>query len=460
MTTTLVTGSFRDPSGFLFYNDGILLRQVNQSYREEYENFIRSGLYNELIKSELLIPHEETEQKPAISDKAYKLIKPQHVPFVSYPYEWSFSQLKDAALLTLAIQKIALSKNMSLKDASAYNVQFLGGKPIFIDTLSFENYKKGTPWVAYRQFCQHFLAPLALMSRTDIRLNKLFRIFIDGFPLDLATSLLPNSCKLSFSLGLHIYMHARSQKKYANKFVPIEKINKTFTLKSFMALLNSLYSAVKKLSWEPGKTEWNDYYESSHNYGKAGLVDKERIVAEFLEKIAPKTVWDFGANTGRFSKLAAAKDIFVVAWDIDPACVDANYRMIRQQNEKNVLPLILDLTNPSPGLGWNNEERMSLAQRGPVDTVLALGLIHHLVISNNLPLSKIVSFFKKTCSSLIVEFIPKSDVQVQKLLSSRNDIFHEYRQNVFEREFKNCFNILDSKEIQNSGRTLYLMQKR
>jgi len=460
MTKTIVPGSFRDPSGFLFYHEGILFRQINQSYREEYENFIKSGLYHELIQSELLIPHEETDSKLAISDKAYKLIKPQRVPFVSYPYEWSFSQLKDAALLTLAIQKTALTKKMSLKDASAYNVQFLGGKPIFIDTLSFENYKNGSPWVAYRQFCQHFLAPLALMSRTDIRLNQLLRIFIDGLPLDLANSLLPNSCKWNLSLGLHIYMHARSQKKYANKIIQIEKINKTFTLRSFMALIDSLYSTVNKLIWKPGKTEWNDYYEASHNYGKSGLKEKEQIVVEFLKKIAPKTVWDFGANIGRFSKLAAAMNIFVVAWDIDPACVDTNYRIIRRQNEKNVLPLILDLTNPSPGLGWNNEERMSLAQRGPVDTVLALGLIHHLAISNNLPLFKIVSFLKKTCSSIIIEFIPKSDVQVQKLLSTRTDIFHEYRQDVFEKEFKNYFNIIDSKQIRNSGRTLYLMQKR
>src|SRR3989339_306220 len=210
-----VSGSFRDPSGFLFCREGSIFRQINLVYKEEYEFLMESGLYKDLADSDLLIPHEETDIDGPAPHTLYKVIKPEKIPFISYPYEWCFSQLKDAALATLAIQKRALNFGMTLKDCSAYNVQFKNGKPIFIDTLSFKKYNEGQPWKGYRQFCQHFLAPLALMSYRDLRLNKLNRAYIDGIPLDLTSSLLPLSTYLNFSLLTHIHLHARSQNRYA-----------------------------------------------------------------------------------------------------------------------------------------------------------------------------------------------------------------------------------------------------
>src|SRR5687768_15426546 len=185
MTTSLkqssgqLSASFRDPSGFLFSRDGVLYRQVNRRYEQGYARLMESGLYDRLVKAGLLIPHVEVDQAPAESDLSHKVIQPEHVPFISYPYEWSFSQLKDAALATLSIQRRSLKVGMSLKDASAYNIQFVRGKATLIDTLSFETYKEGQPWVAYRQFCQHFLAPLALMALKDVRLNQLLRVYIE-----------------------------------------------------------------------------------------------------------------------------------------------------------------------------------------------------------------------------------------------------------------------------------------
>ncbi|MCK4632380.1 MAG: SAM-dependent methyltransferase, partial [candidate division Zixibacteria bacterium] len=184
--TTINPGSFRDPSGFIFTREGTVYRQVNKSYQNDFDLLISSGLYQKLIDKKLLVSHDEVEIDSGQSELAYKIIRPEQVPFVSYPYEWSFSQLKDAALTTLRMQKIALKHGMSLKDASAYNIQFIGNRPVMIDTLSFETYREGSPWVAYKQFCQHFLAPLALMSRTDVRLSQLLRVYIDGIPLDLA----------------------------------------------------------------------------------------------------------------------------------------------------------------------------------------------------------------------------------------------------------------------------------
>jgi len=223
MLNGLEDGSFRDPSGFLFYQNGKLYRQINQSYKDEYDHLIDSGLYSSLVDAELLIPHKEVDIRPLVKEKGYKVIQPEPIQFISYPYEWSFSQLKHAALTTLEIQKKALDYEMTLKDSSAYNIQFRNGKAILIDTLSFERYKEGQPWKAYRQFCSHFLAPLALMSHKDIRLNQLSRIYLDGIPLDLANKLLPMRTLSMFSLLSHIHLHAKTQKHYESKQTKVKK---------------------------------------------------------------------------------------------------------------------------------------------------------------------------------------------------------------------------------------------
>lgn len=449
--------SFRDPSGFLFFRDGLLYRQVNALYKEDYEHLIDSGLYQVLVDAKLLVSHTEVSKVDvgdARSDQAYKVIEPEWIPFVSYPYEWSFSQLKDAALLTIEIQKRALEFGMSLKDASAYNVQFRGCKPVLIDTLSFEKYREGRPWVAYRQFCQHFLAPLALMSYTDIRLGQLFRVYIDGTPLDLASSLLPFRTRFKFSLLSHIHLHAKSQAHFADKTEGAS--DRGMTRVSFLGLIDNLESAVKKLKWRAEGFEWADYYEHT-NYSVDGLEHKKQIVAQFLEEVNPGTVWDLGANVGEFSRIASDRGAQTISFDIDPAAVEKNYRECVKEGKATILPLLLDLTNPSPAIGWENRERMSLLERGPVDTVLALALIHHLAISNNLPLGKVAAFFSRICRSLIIEFVPKSDSQVQRLLSTREDIFPNYTQPAFESEFAKHFTISSSGRIRDSQRTLYLM---
>ena len=452
-----IPGSFRDPSGLLFSREGLIYRQINKTYEENFDLLIHSGLYETLVNEKLLIPHQEVDIGYAITEGAYKIIKPELIPFISYPYEWCFSQLKDAALVTLKIQKKSLDFGMSLKDCSAYNIQFRKGKPVLIDTLSFEKYKEGKPWVAYRQFCQHFLAPLALMSYKDIRLNQLFRVYIDGIPLDLASSFLPFRTRFRFSLLSHIHLHTKSQKHFADKTVNTS--GHKMSQKAFLGLIESLESAVKKLKWRPKGTEWTDYYEDT-NYSPDAFNQKKQLVAEFLDKINPKIVWDLGANVGIFSRIASAKGIQTISFDIDPAAVEKNYLECVAKGETNILPLLFDLTNPSPGIGWENQERISILERGYADTAFALALIHHLAISNNLPLHKIANFFEKICNSLIIEFVPKSDTQVQRLLKTREDIFPDYTQQTFENTFKRFFTIENSVKIKGSERTLYLMLKR
>ena len=456
MTEFSVSGSFRDPCGYIFLRGGEIYRQVTHIYREQYDHLMESGLYNKLVGLKLLIPHEEVDVDCEQSEGAYKIIKPKRVEFISYPYEWCFSQLKNTALTTLQIEKIALSFAMSLKDSSAYNIQFIRGKPVLIDTLSFEYYREGQPWIAYRQFCQHFLAPLILMAERDIRLNQLFRIYIDGIPLDLASSLLPFNSWFKFSSLSHIHLHARSQKRFADRKVRISdrKIGRI----SLLGLIDNLESAVKRLKWQPKGTEWSDYYKDT-NYSKKALQHKKQVVDEFLQQVNPRSVWDLGANIGVFSRLASSRAINTISWDIDPAAVEKSYLESVENGEENILPLLLDLTNPSPGIGWQNQERASLIDRGPVDMVLALALIHHLAISNNVPLNRISAFFHDICNSLIVEFVPKSDSQVQRLLQNREDIFSDYSQANFQEEMSKYFTIQKSVRILDSDRVLYLMEK-
>jgi hypothetical protein len=404
--------SFRDPSGFLFVRDGTLYRQVNRVYAENYARLIESDLYEKLVKTGLLIPHTEVDVKPADPDLAFKILQPERVPFISYPYEWSFGQLKDAALATLSIQKRALKAGMSLKDSSAYNIQFYRGKSVLIDTLSFEVNREGEPWVAYRQFCQHFLAPLALMATRDVRLGQLLRVHIDGIPLDLASKLLPSRTRWNLGLTSHIHLHARAQARYANIAVAEARRGRTMSKQDLLGLIESLEATVLGLKWEPVGTEWAEYYDST-NYTEAAFDHKKELISEWLEGLQPKTVWDLGANTGIFSRQAAGRGAYTVAFDIDPAAVEQNYRQVKKDKEQNLLPLVLDLTNPSPSLGWANRERDSLARRGPVDVVLALALIHHLAISNNVPFDRLSDFLAELGKWLIVEFVPKTDSQVQ-----------------------------------------------
>lgn len=452
-----IPDSFRDPSGFLFYRQGILYRQVNLVGKDSYDTLIQTGLHAALVDDGLLVSHEEAEVPPSRPEVAYKVLKPQLIPFVSYPYEWCFSQMKDAALTTLKIQRRALDFGMTLKDASAYNLQFCAGKPVFIDTLSFETYAEGQPWLAYRQFCQHFLAPLALMSYKDVRLSSLLRTYIDGIPLDLTSTLLPFRTRLRLSLLTHIHLHASSQKRYADR--PVDMSRRKLSKMGLVGILDSLQSLVAGLTWKPSGTEWADYYNDT-NYSAVAFQDKKDIVAGLLDRVSPENVWDLGGNIGVFSRIPCAKGIPTVCMDIDPAAVEMNYLEAVSKKERNILPLVIDLGNPSPGIGWADQERMSLEQRGPADTALALALVHHLCISNNVPFRMLADFLRRICRHLIIEFIPKSDSQVRRLLATREDVFADYTQTAFHDEFAPFFAVEESIHIKDSQRMLYLMRAR
>lgn len=454
-----IEASYKDPSGFVFTHNEEIFRVVNFCYKSDYDLLISSGLYEILIEKNYLVSHFEDDTVKYDNRNVYKIIKPKKVPFITYPYEWSFSQLKDAALLTLKIQMIALRYKMILKDANAYNIQFIEGKPIFIDTLSFTKYEDGEPWVAYQQFSKHFLSPLILMAYKDLRLNSLISSNIDGIPIDLVNKILPLSVKLKPFIFLNICMQAKFQKKYEKiDFVKNEKLKiKKFQL---ISMNKQLQDGIRKLKFPIKDSEWGQYYTFT-NYTDYSFQHKKEIITLFISRINPKMIWDLGANDGFFTRIASEKkNINSIAFDIDPIACEKNYNKIKQDNEKNILPVLFDLVNPSPSIGFSNLERLNLDGRDKPDVVMALALIHHLVISNNIPFDNICRCFVKYSKYLIIEFVPKSDSQVIKLLSTRDDIFDDYNQIYFEEIFNEYYKILDVVEIRESNRALYLMERK
>lgn len=456
--------SFRDSGGFVFWHRENLYRQVNISYKEEFDAYTDSGLHQALVERGYLVEHQEVSLEGVHGENTYKVLKPQLIPFISYPYEWSFSQLQDAAILTLDIQLLALQYGFTLKDASAFNVQFYQGRPIFIDTLSFCRYSAG-PWVAYRQFCQHFLAPLLLKISCDYRLGRLAQLYIDGVPLDLASRLLPWHSWFRFNAVSHIHLHAKLQGYYGDSGERgkqrVARVESQMSAARVKALISSLKNDIGKLSWQPKKTQWAHYYDNT-NYGVAAMQGKYDLVERYLEqgRRGLSSLADIGANSGRFSRLAANYADLVVSLDIDEAAVEQHYLKVKANKDKGILPIVLDLFNPSPAIGWSNTERRSFIQRGRFETVIALALIHHLAITNNVPLTKIIALFHSlVLDCLIIEFVPKEDSQVQRLLATREDIFTDYHQAGFERALAGRFDIIHRDNVPHSTRTLYCLSR-
>ena len=458
-TDGVLGSSFRDPSGFVFRHEGRLRRQVNECYAPSYTRLMESGLAEHLWDAGHLVRHREVETPVALEHPGWRTIEPDLVPFVSYPYEWCYSQLRDAALLTLSVQSIALEHGMTLKDASAYNVQFLDGRPLLIDTLSFEAYDGNQPWVAYRQFCQHFLAPLALMRHCHDRLGLLSRTFIDGVPLEVAGRLLPWWTKLRPGLCMHLHLQAKAQRRWADRPPDARRLEGGMGKRAMLGLIDSLTNTVKALKPPERGSEWSRYYEET-NYSETAADQKREALDSMLEESRPRTVWDLGANTGLYSRVASRMGAMTVAFDVDSQAVELNYRRMRAENEPNMLPLVLDLTNPSAAIGWHSRERDSLLQRGPADLCMALALVHHLAVSNNVPLPGVAGFLRAAGRRLIIEFVPKGDSQVRRLLSTREDVFPEYHEQGFEQAFLEAFRILRREPIRDSARVLYLMEAR
>ncbi|WEK38191.1 MAG: class I SAM-dependent methyltransferase [Candidatus Pseudobacter hemicellulosilyticus] len=446
--------SFRDPAGFIFRADGKIYRQVNLVYAAQYERLMESGLYAQLTSEGLLIPHREIPANLMGSQHWYKTLEPITVNTISYPYEWSAVQLRDAALLTLKVLRTAIRFGMVLKDANPYNVQFHQGKPVFIDTLSFEPYDASKPWVAYRQFCQCFLFPVYLEHYLRLDLQRLLTTWIDGIPVAVTARLLPARSRFSLGVWLHVYLQNMVRQQAHNSS------SQPFSQQKLLNLVTHLESIIQKLPHRSKQhSTWSNYYTDTI-LGQEYLQAKDQLFRSFLDKLQPASALDLGANDGYFSRIMAQRGIPVIAADSDSRCIENLYLSARKDGLTNILPLLLDISNPTPALGFRNEERASFQQRVSPDLVVALALIHHLCIGKNIPLPALAEYFHSIAPQLIIEFVPKEDEKVKQMLSSRQDVFAGYHEPYFEDVFSAYFTIREKSSIPGSTRILYLMKRK
>ena len=454
----LDAGSFRDPSGHVFSRDGKIYRSIFGPGVKDFEAARDARIYDKLIEAGLLLRHDEVNLgDPAPEGTVYCLCHPR-LSMISYPWEWPFSMLKDAALIHLDAMEMLLPHGFWLRDASAFNVQYDGNRLCLIDTLSIGQRIAESPWVAYGQFCSHFLAPLATAAYCDVRTLSMWRNYIDGYPLDLVTKMLPFWRRYCPGLFMHLTLHARVQGLADRK----EDIGKSklarkpkVSDRGLIGLIRSLHRTIEGIKWKRSSRIWEEY-GGIRTYQVEDVGRKSEYVDRVVQRLQPKMVWDLGANTGEFSIIAAFYGSFVVSIDGDAACTEHLYqRLSRESGLKGILPLTMDIANPSPGLGWESSERLSLRDRGPADLVLALALIHHLVFSCCVPLSLIAEWFASVTNHLLVEFVPPTDPMVQKLLRNRGDEHLPYNLEVFQSSFGKFFDFVDQTML-NNGRTLFL----
>lgn len=446
--------SFRDPAGFVFLEEGRFLRQVNRQYADTYEKLMQSGLYEELVKRHWLIPHESLPHHKGVDEHTYTVLFPKQLDWISYPYEWTFDMLKDAALLTLSIQQAALKYGMVCKDASAYNIQFVGNRPVFIDTLSFASLEDGQPWVAYRQFCQHFLFPLLIGHYKGIRAQQWLELYLDGLPVDLTASILPWYTRFRLGTAMHVHL----QRKYLNSDSPAPA-TRNFSLRKMQQLISHLKEVISRLKWPGKKTVWGDYYENTI-LSQAYLEEKTTILEALLPLVKANTAIDLGANAGHFSRLLLDGNRKVLAVDNDHLALNRFYQTSIKEGRLPLQLLVTDLLNPSPGIGWSNKERSSFSERFSAELVLALALIHHLYFTGAIPLPLILKELARLSSGyLVIEFATLDDPKVKEISANMPLAREQYTVEWFEAAASPFFRVESKSYLAGGNRIMYLLKR-
>ncbi|HMX70784.1 MAG TPA: hypothetical protein PKA56_03420 [Solirubrobacterales bacterium] len=462
-------GSFRDRDSRVVVSDDAIYRALSPEGAEDWEAFSASPLLEQLTAAGKVIGTREVdpsvlgESQDLLPTGITKVLEHDRVPFVSYPYEWTFSMLQDAAKLQLELGAAAIDSGLGLKDATPYNVQFIGSQPTFIDIGSFEKITEGEPWIAYRQFCMLYLYPLLFQAHKDIPFHPWMRGSIDGIqPID-AIKVFSLRDRLRRGVFLHTSLHARLDRR-ANKSGPgsaeENKTKRQVKPGQIKAQLESMNRLVSKLKWKAGETSWSGYRQSN-TYSDEDDRRKQAFVGEVAAQLKPGLTWDMGCNDGAYSRIAAESSERVVAFDFDHATVEALYRSLREEGNTKILPLVSNLADPSPALGWRGLERKTLADRGAPDLMLALALIHHVSISANIPIADFLQWARDLETTLLVEFPKRTDPMVRALLANKHEGANpDYEEGNFERELEKRFEVERREELPSGDRILYLARPR
>jgi SAM-dependent methyltransferase len=466
MSARIEPGSFRDRNSRVVEVDGAVMRVLTAEGLDEWNAFAASDLCKRLTAEGKLVGTElekDTNAVPrGLADDAVGVLRHEVVPFVSYPYEWTFAMLKDAALLQLEILRDALAEDLILKDSSPYNVQWRGSRPVFIDVGSFERLREGEPWVGYRQFCMLFLYPLLLQAFRDVPFQPWLRGRLDGITPQECRDLLSARDLLRRGVLGHVVLHARLERGQADtsRDVKGELRRAGFRKELILANVKRLERLVERLDWRPGRTAWSEYRALTH-YSDADTERKTDFVRAAAARRNWKRVWDLGCNDGRFARIAAEHASSVIAIDSDAAVVDGLYRSLREDENDTILPLVVDLVDPSPGLGWRGAERRPLAERGTPELTLCLALVHHVSIGGNVPLRDFLAWLRSLDSALVIEFPTRDDPLVQRLLARRReDANPDYERGSFERSLNDLFDVEENVELSSGTRVLYRVHPR
>jgi SAM-dependent methyltransferase len=452
----LEPGSFRDPESRVFYAGDEVYRALSPDGLSDFEAVRATGL----LDDERVVRTEAAEDTAALRGllvhEPAAVLRHERIPFVSYPYEWTFSMLKDAALLQLDLLLSALDHDLVLKDATPYNVQFKGAKPVFVDVGSFERMREGEPWVGYRQFCMLYLYPLLLQAVKDVPFQPWLRGSIDGISPTQMRGLMSFRDRFRKGVFTNVFLHAKLEARYADRPDQVkQEVKRVFKKELFVANVRKMRKLVERLEWNPPQGVWTAYGERN-SYTDDDARRKDDFVREVATSLTWKLVWDIGANTGRYSRIAAEGAKTVVAVDADQGPVELLYRDLRQEANEQILTLTMNLADPSPGLGWRGLERRSMPDRGKPDLVLALALIHHVAISANVPVKEFVDWLASLGTALVIEFPTREDPMVKKLLAPKRDGLHpDYELGFFERALSEAFDVERSERLGSGTRVLY-----
>jgi hypothetical protein len=453
-------GSFRDPLSRVYLDGDAVYRGLSEAGARDYDAVAASSFFPALLAERRVVATERLPAPPrdVVGDNWAAALRHERVPVISYPFEWSFEMLRDAALLQLDVTRRALAEGFITKDATSYNVQFDGAHPLFIDVGSFERPPKGEPWPGYRQFCELFLNPLVVQAVTGVPFQPWLRGALNGIAPSEVAPLIRGRHRFNRRLFVHVRMHARAERKYADtdatRDVKGEMERAGFGPKIIAAQLDNLERTVRSLKSPVKKSTWSEYQDRTH-YDAADLSAKDLFVAEAVGERRPGLVLDLGANDGRFSEIALDMGAQrVVAVDGDPLVIDRLYLHLRESGEARILPLVLDLANPSPGLGWRGRERPPFTERARPGLVLCLAVVHHLALTNTVPFEQIVEYLADFGAPLVVELPLPDDPMVQRMLArKRSGLFDHYNETNWEAALQHRF-VIEKRQALPSGRRI------
>jgi precorrin-6B methylase 2 len=457
-------GSFRDPDSRVFYYQGEVYRALSQEALEAWRALQASQLFARAVArgsvvatEEVELPHGIAEAFPQSGNGWAGALRHQRIPFVSYPYEWTFGMLRDAALLQLELLEGALAEGTTLKDASPYNIQWQGAAPVFVDLGSFAPHREGDPWVGYLQFCQLFLYPLLLTAYRDLPYAPWLRGQLDGITPEQCDRLLGRwRDRMRPGVFADVFLQARFQAASASSDRPLRSEVRRARLPRAALLHNvrRLKGVVSGLRWKRRASEWSRYGET-HSYQEEDLEAKRAFVSRAAASRRWGLAWDLGCNTGAFTRAVAEHADYAVAMDADHLAVEILYRELRREGQRTILPLVCDLLNPSPDLGWRRAERRALEARGKPDLVLCLALAHHLVLGGNVPLTQLVEWLAGLGGHLVIELVTLEDPMAARLVRNKEVHHRDYTPEGFEAALARRFAVLDRLPLGSGTRVLY-----